>query len=242
MQRGNVEAPGRFQPQAYVMPQGYSMPQGYAAQPPGYSSQPQGYFSSQPTFLAQHAQGQQQQQLFSQPQLLAAGYSPSGPAQSAPSDALEALRAEFTRAVQLVRVDSGEVLLSCELLGDPRNNDQVEFRARVEFAAPFVATPVVRLAISSLYADGSGDHGTLPNINGDLDRLLCMLTALDVSERGFTLRVATWHRGHLRPNSRFLWFASASPAWAAAPPDLGAAAAPAARREAADAAKQCAIV
>ena len=202
------------------------VPQGYAQPPQGY------YFAPPPAYF-----------------VAAPGYAPQAPQapQQAvpPQEALEALRAEFTRAVQLVRVDSGEVLLPCELLGDPRNNDQVEFRARVEFSAPFIAPPVVRLAVSSIYADGSGDHGAPPNINGNLDRLLCMLNALDVSERGFTLRVATWHRGHLRPNSRFLWFASASPAWAAAPPDLGAAAqraaAPRSLSEAPEIAKQCAV-
>jgi hypothetical protein len=123
-----------------------------------------------------------------------------------------------------VRVDSGEVVLPVELLGDPRSNAQVEFRARVAFAAPFVAPPVVRLALSSLFADGSGDHGAAPNVHGDLDRLLCALAALDVTEAGFTLRVATWHRGHLRPNTRFLWIASVGQ------PRVGRRAAPPGRR------------
>jgi hypothetical protein len=222
------------------------LPQGHTA----YSSQPQQeyYYPVQQAYPAQQNFAAQQGLPYAQGPPFVQGYpaqAPQGSTQPpAPAEhALEALRAEFTRAVQLLRIDSGEVLLPCELLGDPRNNDRVEFRQRVDFAAPFLAPPTVRLAISSLYADGSGDHGGLPNINGDLDRLLCRLTALDVSERGFTLCVATWHRGHLRPNSRFLWFASASPAWAAAPTDLGAEA-PAGQRAAGsqNALAQCAIV
>ena len=184
--------------QGYPVQQGYPAQQGYPV--PGYPGYP--VYAQAP----EHALPQ-------------ASTQPPAPVEHA---ALESLRAEFTRAVQLLRIDSGEVLLPCDLLGDPRNNDKVEYRQRVDFAAPFLAPPTVRLAISSIYADGSGDHGSVPNIHGDLDRLLCMLTALDVSEQGFTLCIATWHRGHLRPNSRFLWFASASPAWAAAPTDLGA--------------------
>ena len=66
---------------------------------------------------------------------------------------------------------------------------------------------------NQLMAQGSGDHGCPQNEHANIGRLLVKLTASDVNQAGFTLTVATWHRGHIIANSTFAWIASCSSTW-----------------------------
>jgi hypothetical protein len=205
----------------YPQPAGYPQAAGtYAAAPvfagagAYYGYAPSTSTSSNPTGFYPPQQQQQQQMPYN-----------SGVQQGTPNDATQAvhnnmlaavgaLREEMCRALAFSRVDCGEVTLPIRLMGNPCDNVEVVWHTQVNFMQPFAVIPRIVLHMGSqLMAQGSGDHGCAQDQHANIGRLLVKLTATDVTQSGFTLTVATWHRGHIIANSTFAWLASCSPMW-----------------------------